>query len=534
MNLTEAVHCFNNQIDFQNELPYDGFPQLLKDQLENENEFLTFYFGPKKRTEYTFRDYSRTVLRVAQTLSKDHGITGQSRVLVSMGNSPQTLIVFGALLYIGATIIPLGPSETVDRLNYILEDSEPSLIISSDELSGESSDLAYSGSEIVVDRKWFESTGDLRPEPSDLPTKSSLDSVALIIYTSGTTGQPKGVVLRQKNLFINSEALGRIHNMGSYHAHMCVLPLHHVNGFHFSFFTCLYRSTKLVLNRQFHAKSFWTVADRENVHVVSVSPFVLRELLEEFQGSFEDPPDRLDYLVSASSYLPSALLESFIDRFGVKVLQGYGLSETTNFSLTFPPEANSEVYEKMMLEHDPPSMGAPVFGNEVEVMDPEGDLVGAGNEGEIVVRGWNVMDGYLNRPQKNEGAFRGGWFHTGDKGFYRQVEGEKYFFHLGRLGEVINYQGEVISLQEIDRIVQTLEGLEKAYAVGYVTDDGEKLGLYVVETELTPSKDKIKLNCQEVLPSKKVPSRIVIGDEPPRTSTGKIKRDKLKTYFGTN
>lgn len=239
-------------------------------------------------------------------------------------------------------------------------------------------------------------------------------------------------------------------------------------------------------------------------------------------------PDSLRYFVSAAAPLSNSLLRRFVRATGVRVLQGYGLSETTNFSTTVPADLSEQVYREVALDADLPSVGVPLYGNEVETLFPDGKPCGEGVVGEICMRGHNVMLGYEGRQDLTAEAFAGGWFHSGDLGYWaRAGDGRRYFYVSGRSKNVAKVRGESVSLEEVERALLALDGVSDAAcaAVPHPTW-GEQL-VALVRTHNGADLATLRIRLAAVLPAVAVPSSWRHLDAIPRTATGKLLRPQL-------
>ena len=522
------VHTYNGGRFSANNLSVESLSGLLRDLGENHLPYCRFYSGGRLIREASFADLCRYSRALASFFQSSWGLAKGDKVVVKLGNSDFTLIAYCALLYMGAVIVPVDPADIDYNIEYIMEDSGAKGIVSVRDEPGFKAKGLFT---LRFDDDFFRELTERR-EAESVPGGDA-DDTALIIYTSGTTGRPKGVRLTQGNLLINAEAKKRIHGMDESSVHMCVLPLFHVNAFCFSFVTTLYCRCRLVLNRGFYLPDFWRIIENEKVQVVSVVPAIIRMLCDDRRKiEAGGMPSTLKYFISAAAPLSKALANRFYERFGLRINQGYGLSEAVNFSLTVPPDLWDSDYREIFLDQDIPSAGTPLFGNHVEIMDREGNILGPEQEGEIVIRGWNLMQGYLNREKEIEEAFRFGWFHTGDLGFFKEHGGQKYFFVNGRIKEIAIRNGENISLPYLDLEVQKIKGLEQCVAVGFENIHvDEEIGLFVVKNEHTPDEEGILAACAEALGRAHAPKVVVFGDRLPRTLTGKLKRNHLKERF---
>jgi long-chain acyl-CoA synthetase len=503
-------------------LPHTAFHPLL-DSRSDSAPFLTYYDGPRKTKEFTFAEFRTAASRCAARMQKEFGLAAGDRVALLTGNSWETFPLYAAVLSLGAVIVPLNPEDSAATLSVVLEHSSAKAFIYSERFAALAS--AAKAPSTLFRESWLEE-GDAFPvAPADITTEATL------FYTSGTTGSPKGVSQSLLSLLTNLEATVRAGELASTQTLMSCLPLYHVNAFNFSFMLPLYLGCRIVYQNRFHQLGFWEIVRREKVEVISLVPTIARLLVKEKRT---ESTGRLRYVISAASALPRETLTAFREKFGVRINQAYGLSETVNFTLFTPPSLTEEEYAAATLSEPMPSAGTPTWGNEVALIDGEGNQVEtAGERGEVCVRGWSVMRGYTGNPGATQAAFAGNYFHTGDIAYFREVGGRRFYFLCGRIKEVLKRNGELIYLPEIDMAAREL-GLENACAVAFEnTLTGEEVGLYMLETPGSPSgsDEEILAALRLRLGGVKCPKVIARGSDIPLTSVGKIRRNKLAAYF---
>jgi acyl-CoA synthetase (AMP-forming)/AMP-acid ligase II len=401
----------------------------------------------------------------------------------------------------------------------------------------------------------------------------------LIVYTSGTTGLPKGVVLTQYNLMIDADGISKWHKMKQGEAMMCVLPIHHVNGTVVTLMTPMYYGGRVVLNQKFHTHKFFERLVKEHIGVVSVVPTLLQFLCHDYISGeekdffhvFEEQfPLHFRHIICGAGPLTCELACKFEDMFGMKIIHGYGLSETTCYSCFLPIEISDEEHRQWLEVHGFPSIGVEIEPNEMDIHNDKGEPVKEGERGEIVIRGHNVMKYYDRNPEANDKTFEFGWFRSGDEGFYKKDNaGRKYFFITGRIKELIIRGGVNIAPLEIDEVLMSLPEVKAGIAVGFDNDwYGEEVGAIVVmaegkrqtadesspersrragneisstDTPVCDSgisqkseedlKQSIIKQCREKLPFYKCPKVVLFSDTIPVTSTGKYQRNKVKHLF---
>lgn len=545
--------------------------------------YLIAYDENGERSELTYGDFVARAHQIANLLYEDLGVRRGDRVAVFGHNHRDVVLIYMACWIVGAAIAPQNATEDDTRIAFILRNSEARLLFVLDAYleralhivrggAGGDGELGAPNIETLVQvggtpREGFVSFYDavksrprtflgdesgakgadvaLRDGNADAPT---LEDEALLVYTSGTTGAPKGVVLSQYNLLVDAQSISQWHAFTGNQRSMCVLPIHHVNGIVVTLITPLLVGASTVLNHRFSVQHFWERVAREKVHLVSVVPTLLQFLLDhadtlERSGEtiYGHGINRTDlahfrHFICGAGTLSVALARAFEARFGFKIVHGYGLSETTCYSCFLPITLAWETHQHWMQAHGYPSIGCPIDANDMAIFsaDGSGQQLGAGERGEICVRGHNVMLAYYNRPDANRETFKFGWFRTGDEGFYLEDEqGRHFFFITGRIKELINRGGVKFSPFEIEEVLLSIPGVKVGLAVGFENDYyGEEVGAYIVLQEgATLSESDVLAHCRQVMSFEKSPKAVVFGTEIPVTTTGKYQRLKLRDLF---
>ena len=520
--------------------------------LQPDEIFITYYSDSFPKTSLTYSEFKEKVFRTSN-LMKAHGITQGSRISTISYNHINTVIQYFAAWSIGATVVPVNVSEEPDRIKYILQSSGTKLALVKREYYEKIEKIAH---ELAID---FIIHGNDGLEPAegikifeDEIAKQSVvlepdesvnqETEALIVYTSGTTGLPKGVVLTQYNLMVDADGISKWHGISKGNIMMCVLPIHHVNGTVVTIMTPMYAGAGLVLNQKFHTDTFFHRLRDENVNIVSVVPTLLQFLCHDYEKEIDDikqvstlPAFR--HIICGAGPLTCELVDKFERIFGLKIVHGYGLSETTCYSCFIPTELSESDHRRWLNDYGFPSIGIAIEPNEMDIHDDKGQSLPEDTRGEIVIRGHNVMKYYDENAEANDKTFEFGWFRSGDEGFYKcDDEGRKYFFITGRLKELIIRGGVNIAPLEIDEVLMSLPGVKAGIAVGFDNDwYGEDVGALVELTEGTePTEDmkqEILKGCRAKLPAYKSPKAVLFTDNIPVTSTGKYQRNKVKHLF---
>ncbi len=482
-------------------------------------------------------DYTTTLDRCARRIGvlRSLGIERGDRIATLFHNDPEVPITCFAAWAIGAAVVPVNLGEDDERIAFVLGNSNVRALLALPEYKARAEHLTAKAAG-GVQRHIInaESEAPLTLEDALAGPAPEPDDEALVVFTSGTTGAPKGVLLEQRNLLVDADALRRWNRIDEATRMMCVLPTHHVNGLVVTLVTPLLAGGSTVLCRRFQTADFWRAVAAERVQVVSVVPTLLAFLLEDARGAEGHDISAFRHLICGAGPLTVELAQRFERRFERRVLHGYGLSETTCYSCMLPVDLDHMEHQSWIGAHGFPSIGAPLPPNEMAIHDASGRALLEGERGEIVIRGVNVMRGYAGRPDANAESFAHGWFRSGDEGFsLRDKNGLPFFFITGRIKELIIRGGVNISPLEIDEVLNGIPGVARGLAVGFENDwYGEEIGAVVLpDTGAALDEQAVLEACALKLPFAKRPKVVLFGDEIPVTTTGKYQRGKLRPLF---
>ena len=441
----------------------------------------------------------------AKTLTSQGVAKGESVAIVSPNSREGLVALYGVLIGgFRATMINLAAGR--DAISYALDHSGARFAFVHPDC-GDLFDAANS-------------TGVQRIEPCDDDTANLHDigpqDHALLMYTSGTTGRPKGVLHSHASLLAGGWTTAIAHGLSDRDRGFCVLPIYHINGLCVTVMGALVSGGSLAVVSRFSASRFWEEASQSEVTWFSAVPTIISHLLH---GDAE--PDaacraRLRFGRSASSALAVETQSAFENRFSVPIVETMGLTETAAQILSNPlPPGVRKIGS--------PGIG---YGCVVEIHDAEGRKIVSGTEGEIVVRGPNVMLGYLNNPEATEATFRDTWLRTGDLG---RMDEDGYVFVTGRLKELIIKGGENIAPREVDEALYTHPDVIEAAAFARKCDRyGETVEAAVrVRSGSSVSAINLVELCRERLGAFKAPDVVHFLDELPKGPSGKIQRLKL-------
>ncbi len=460
----------------------------------------------------SFGDLHETVDRLARELA-GAGVQPGDAVALSLPNGPEIVLAFLAIVALGAAAAPLNPAYTADEFRSYLDDLRPAAMLFAGETAAAARGVCTALGIAALDL----SPGPARSLSLGVAPGAGLapspDAVALLLHTSGTTSKPKVVPLRQRNLAHSVRTIASCYELSETDVSLCVMPLFHVHGLVASTLAQLHAGGTVVTPRRFSASAFWPDAARHDATWYSAVPTIHHVLLTA-AGREPIPDHRLRFARSCSAALPPTLQAAVEDRFGIPVLQAYGMTEASHQMTSNPLPPG---------ERRAGSVGPPT-GVEVAVVDDEWRHLPPGETGEVVVRGASVIDGYRDNPAANEASFRDAWFRTGDSG---TLSSDGYLTLEGRIKELINRGGEKISPHEVEQALLTHPAV--AEAVAYAIPDekyGEQVAAAVVASaDTTP--DALRDHCAAQLAAFKVPVSVALVERIPVGPTGKVQRRLL-------
>jgi long-chain acyl-CoA synthetase len=454
--------------------------------------------------------------RVAGLL-RARGVGPGDRVGMVLPNVPAFPVIFYGAVSVGAVVVPMNPLLKAREVQFYLEDSGASLVFAWHAMADEAGKGAEAvGIEcVVVDPDTF--TGLLADqEPVEEVLDRDEEDTVVLLYTSGTTGQPKGAELTQRNLITNaSMSAETLVELTPEDVVMGCLPLFHCFGLTCGLNASVLAGSCLTLIPRFDAAKALEVVGRDKVTVFEGVPTMYAGMLHVEDASSYDVSS-LRTCISGGSAMPVEVMKSFEETFGCIVLEGYGLSETA-------PVAS---FNRPDLERKPGSIGVPVRGVEMKLVDGEGGDVPTGEVGEIAIRGENVMKGYWGRDDATKEAIPDGWFRSGDMA--KQDE-DGYYFIVDRKKDLIIRGGYNVYPREVEEALYEHEAVAEVAVIGIPHDDlGEEVGAAVaLKPGQQADEDDLRAFAKERLAAYKYPRHVWIVEELPKGPTGKILRREV-------
>lgn len=470
------------------------------------------------------------------------GIQPGDKVAVTCPNLPFFPIVYYGILKAGAVVVPLNVLLKGREIAYHLRDADAKAYLcfeGTPELP-----MAQMGAEgfrevDACEHMFIMTANPAAPSPVEgIPTLGMLmynqspvfttverapDDTAVILYTSGTTGQPKGAELTHSNMLTNAivaRDLSISEMRPDRNVVLVALPLFHSFAQTCQMNAQLFHGSTLVLVPRFDPGVVLDLMVKEQVNFFSGVPTMFWALLNYAQQKAIDTAPIAENLLLCSSggaSLPVEVLHGFEKTFNVKILEGYGLSETS-------PVATFNACD---LPRKPGSIGLPVFGTDVRLVDDQDQDVPAGEMGEIIIRGHNVMKGYYKKPDATAEAMRNGWFHTGD---IARMDEEGYFYIMDRKKDMVLRGGFNVYPREVEDVLMTHPAVSMAAVLGVPHESlGEEVKAFVIRKPgATIEANELVAWCKDNMAAYKYPRTIEFRDQLPMSATGKILKRELR------
>ncbi|QGN35008.1 long-chain fatty acid--CoA ligase [Microlunatus sp. Gsoil 973] len=453
----------------------------------------------------------------AAALLEAHGVKAGDRVSLIMPNVAYFPIAYYGILRLGAVVVPTNPLLKAGEISYVWQDSEVSVAVVLDMFAPEAEKAAKdTGTEVItfVPGRIEQQLADHIPRTEI--TRRDPDDTVVILYTSGTTGRPKGAELTQHNISSNViTSVDTLFHGGPDDVIFGGLPLFHSFGQTCAMNTSVYGGSCLALLPRFDPVEALKIIEKEKVTTFLGVPTMYMALLAvPDKESYDTSSLRL--AVSGGSSLPVEVLRGVEQTFDLKLLEGYGLSETSPVATFNHPDRPSK----------PGSVGIPIHGVEIAVVGPDDLELPAGEVGEVVIRGENIMKGYLNKPEATAEAMRNGWFHSGDLG---RLDDDGFLFIVDRVKDMIVRNAYNVYPREVEELLFTHPAVAEAAVVGVPhPEHGEEIAaLITLKPDAEVTEDEIREWTKERIAAYKYP-RIVKFGAIPKGPTGKVLKREIK------
>lgn len=482
--------------------------QIISQKPENQIAFLgedPVTFGQLRDSIAKYRDFFYY-----------RGIRPKENVGLFSKNSVEFIISYFAIASLGAVVVPLNFQLVPREIAYIIKDAAIKTLVTMTtlELNTECTTCGYPQQVTQLLLPTFSKTfSTLELPAAPVPETFNDHTICTIIYTSGTTGHPKGAMLTHKNLVSNAQAFSQVFPYQPSDRILCVLPMYHCFAWTAAVLTPLLNGCSIAILEHFSIReTIFTIRE----HALTVV-FGIPTMFKLFsQWATREDFFSVQLFVSGGSSLPQEISEQFTKRIGKKVVEGYGLSEASPIVSINPIDGVKYC-----------SIGKPLPGIEVKIIDNEKNQLPSMEIGELVVRGPNVMYGYYGLPEESEKTLQNGWLHTGDLAY---VDQDGYLFIVDRLKDMIITSGENIYPREIEELLYAYPSVAEAAVIG-VPDKlrGTIVHAYIVTTDdATINKKLLKAYMQERLAAYKIPREFIVVNSLPKNSTGKILKTNLR------
>ncbi len=488
---------------------------------------------------WTYERVNRAACQLANGLV-EAGIGGGDRVVLACPNRIDFIVAFFGILKVGAAVVPVSILSKRRELRFVMEDTQAKGFIcfeGSEGLGlGEEGRTASEETDCCP-RFWFIGR-DGGSEIGGLPTQAALMSgqaetfasaktepgdIAVILYTSGTTGQPKGAVLSHQNILTTAITAGRLADVSSDDVMLVTLPMFHCYAQTVQLNAGFYNGSCLILLERFDPDLVLQAMQDHGVTLFCGVPTMYWALLNHEGASnydLEKIASKLRLGCSGGAPIPVEVIKDVEAKYQFPILEGYGLSETSAMA----------TFNQLHRPRKVGSVGLPVWGVEVEVVDDDMNFLPPGERGEVVIRGHSIMQGYFNRPELTEEVFRGGWFHTGDVG---QKDEDGYLYIVDRTKDMIIRGGFNVYPREIEEVLATHSAVSLSAVIGVPHEKyGEEVLAFVILKEgASATGEEIVAWSKQEMASYKYPREVRIVSALPLGATGKVLKKELRVQL---
>ena len=463
---------------------------------------------------------------VVAGLLRGTGVAAGDRVVLMSPNVPEFGIGYLGILMAGATVVPLNPLFKAEEVRYVLEDSGAAAMVGLEAslplLRAARAGLGRGCPILSLDGPAGGEAGDMsfsEPAQAGLPVSAAVaaaEQVAVCLYTSGTTGRPKGALLSHANLIANVQSFRTVLHVSEEDVFLAALPLFHAYGATVLFLEPLSVGATIVVEPRFVPEAVLRALVQHRVTLFAGVPSMYAVLAAGPRPAGDFSSLRL--CISGGAPLPVAVAEAFEAKYGVPIYEGYGPTECAPVLTVNPPFGTRK----------PGSVGPPIPQVELRIVDDHGNALPPGAIGEIVARGPNVMQGYLNRPAETAAVLRDGWYHTGDLG---RVDEDGYYFIVDRKTDLILVGGLNVYPREVELVLTGHPAVVEAAVVGVpdaIRGEAPKAFVILRNGECVAPQDLLQW-CRQRLANYKVPRSIALVEDLPRTVTGKILKTAIRS-----
>ncbi len=459
----------------------------------------------------TYGELEENIQKYAAYLNSQ-GLKAGDRVAIALPNCPEFIYSYFGVTRAGGVTVPLNLLQTPAELAFMLNDSGARFLITNEAISGAFSRLPGQPKKLIVlDQQ-------CRREISSAPAahfqERDPESVCTLLYTSGTMGQPKAVMLTHNNLIGNVKSMDDVSHFSAGDNFLAVLPMFHSFGWATSVLLPLYVGCSITILDAFRPKEVLQALAQKGITVFCGVPSMFAVLLKLRRQA---PFPTLKYAISGGDSISEEHMLSFEKTFSFPIIEGYGLSEASPVVSLNPLKGIRKIK----------SVGLPLTGVQVKIVNEENRELPAGEIGELIVKGPNVMQGYYHREEETRSVLKEGWLYTGDLA-YRDHDG--YIYIVGRKKELIITAGYNIYPGEIEEALEAHQSVAEAAVIGIPHPvKGEVIKAFIIPVEgFTPEKHELLRFLKGKLSIYKIPELFEVREELPRGANGKVLKRMLK------
>ena len=494
----------------------DRIETMLETRVERtpEKPFLT-----DSDATFTFREVRDEARRYANAVA-ELGVDAGDRVAVFLPNRPEFVFLLFANAYLDSVTAPANPEYRPSELRHSLELSRPTVLVTTPALLEVAADAADGTTvERIVTTESVDGRESLPALAGDQPTDvdshdGDAETIGLHMYTSGTTGPPKAVECPHENWTISAIDFQKRLGITVDDTLLTALPLFHANAQIYSTLAAVAGGAEVVIYDRFSSSNWWDWCRDHDVTVFNAMGSMLK-MLDNLPESENDSDNPVEIVMAAGT--PPELIEPFEERFGVRVVEGYSLTEAPLTVLNPVDESKRRIG----------SVGLPPAEKRVRIVDEDGDPVAPGEKGEIVQRGPALMAGYHRQPEKTDEAIVDGWFYTGD---YGKLDEDGFLYFLDRKKDIVRRAGENVSSFEVESVIKAMDAVDEVAVIPspdeFYTEVVKALVRVKEAEDLSPA--EIVDHCRGELAPFKIPRYVEFVEEFPYTPTGKIRKQRLR------
>jgi crotonobetaine/carnitine-CoA ligase len=485
----------------------------------------------KKYKEKDFLYFEEQVISYEEMFKKanqtaawleEKGIEKGDVVTVMIKNCPSFYDMWFACGALGAVLLPVNTASTASELKYFLEHSESKGIIFDTDLVSDDHRKIISKRHLLFESElaedWMNEVSKKSERSHDKEVNAS--DVAGIMYTSGTTAKPKGVLITHENYLYAGHSSVLYQRLTPEDRYLIFLPLFHANSQYYTSMAALVAGGSIILLESFKASTFWETVDKYKPTVTSLVATIIKILIRREPTELEK--NNSIRHAGYGLFVPANEVHEFENRFGIHIFQWFGLTESITTNITNPMYADMPADEETGIL----SIGKAGLGQEVKIVDEQGEELPFGEVGEIIIKSPSLMKGYYKNEEETMKTLKDGWLYTGDNGYMNK---EGYIWFKDRNKDMIKRAGENISSVEIENVLSEHPSVSHCAVIAAPDEIREEKVVAYIETEDKDlTEEDIKKFCKEKLSNFKIPEEIYFVDEFPRTSIGKIQKNLLR------